>query len=173
MKPLLLFVLGIHMVGCTSEALRDRPSKWIYTSGKASILDTIPIWRYSYKDSLSKADTVNPAAMCPADTCLVLKFPYITVYPLLTVYERGIELSITRGEFVRSSDTTVMVKFDDQKPERCKIEAFYTDYQNIIDIKDSRSFLTRLKKATYLTIEAEIKDNGNQLMRFYVAGLKW
>jgi hypothetical protein len=80
MKQILVLLLVIHEVGCTSEAPRERPSKWIYTAEKASILDTVPMWRYNTRDSLSNADTINPAAMCPSDTCLVLKFPYLTVY---------------------------------------------------------------------------------------------
>jgi hypothetical protein len=58
-------------------------------------------------------------------------------------------------------------------PELCKIQAFNTDYENSIDISDPRAFLSKLRKAKYLTIEAEIKDNGNQVRKFYVAGLKW
>ena len=170
LSQLLLLILGIHIIGCN-----------LHNSGKVQ-QDRAPIWKYY--TSQGEFEEI-PNADCLADNYLNLKHLNLTVRPLLAISKNNrksqVTISVVRGQFIRSAvGTTIKVKFDDCKPELYTV-IISTDgggkptdeAATILYIENADRFISWLKKAKYVTIESEIKDNGNQVIKFYAAGLKW
>jgi len=162
LKRLLLLVLGTYTIGCN-----------LHDSTKVPQYRT-PIWVYNNDSAFFQRIHF---ALCSADNTLKLKFPCLTVQPVLQISdEHGpnyVLISVTRGEFVRSADTSIKVTFDDKTPELWPIEAHIETDDHFVVLYHPKAFITKLKKAKYLTVEIDIKDNGLQVMKFYVAGLQW
>lgn len=97
----------------------------------------------------------------------------------LTVRNLGkkneVTLSVSKGQFLTSFgfSKACMVKFDDETGTRFSYGSASDGSSDIIFFSNASKFISRLKKAKKLKIEAPFFNEGNKIIEFDVAGLKW
>lgn len=84
----------------------------------------------------------------------------------------SVQLNVSAGQF-NSGDDPIKVRFDSSKVESYEIGKPDDGSSDALFIENSKKFISELKKAKTLIIEAEFYENGNQIMEFNVAGLIW
>jgi len=139
-------------------------------------------WRYSI-DSSDKMDNSKVAhAMCDADSVIDLQPPYdggslVTIQLRHGFQGSGNEaiIYIDKGQFMPSveDDAAIRVKFDNEKPQSFNYGEASDGSSNYIFIESAKSFITKLKKAKHVIIEAEFYDNGVKQIEFNTDSLKW
>ncbi len=118
-------------------------------------------------------------ATISATDLLELKSPYdggVTA-ELIIRYRRGqsdVILSLSKGQFIAGVEgESIKVRFDSTRAT----EFFCTgssDYDSrVLFISSYSRFIAKLKKAKKVLIEAELYDNGLQLMEFDTGEFKW
>jgi len=119
-------------------------------------------------------------ATCNSLNMISFEFPYNGGSTFtLTVRQMGngneLILQVSKGQFMPSlnSDEYIRVKFDDEKPLVFYYRSAEDGSNDIIFLNNSSKFLSKLKKATRLIIEAPFFQSGRQQIDFFVSGLQW
>lgn len=80
-------------------------------------------------------------------------------------------LKVSKGQFI-TYDRVILAKFDDGKVERFSIVGASDGSKNVAFIDDSKRFISKLKKAKTVLIEAEFYSDGSHQFSFDVSGLE-
>lgn len=141
--------------------------------------ETSSNWDYSEQvDKMS--DEKKYYATCTSTNTIDFDFPYnggSSFY--LTVRkqdgQQGVVLSVSKGQFIGGVgfDGSIKVKFDDSTPVKYGFSAPADGSADVIFINDEKRFISKLKKAEKLMIEAQFFQAGNKVIEFDVAGLEW
>jgi hypothetical protein len=135
-------------------------------------------WRYS-QDADKMRGTVTTYASLESDSELHFGFPYGTNRATLVIRRRpsdGLNVMLqVKGQFLCSSlrDETVAAKFDDSGIENYSCSEPSDASTGLIFIGDASRFLSRLRHAKTLILEAPFFQAGRQQMDFDVRGLEW
>lgn len=139
---------------------------------------TTSAWQYSEEEDKMTSKTSYFAAV-DANELLDLKFPYnggVTA-EIMVRHRRGENnalLSISKGQFMPGTDgETIKVRFDSSKAEEFDCVGSSDDDSRYLFINSSSRFIAKLKKAKKVLVEAELFDNGLQVMEFNTEGFKW
>lgn len=136
-------------------------------------------WQYS-SDVNKMTGTKNHYASVDAKDELEFKFPYsggVVATLLLRDKNKNVDaiLEITKGQFMPSysGEESVNIRFDNNPPRKYSYSSASDGSTETIFIYDKNRFISNLKKAKRVLIEAEFFNEGNRVMEFDVAGLKW
>lgn len=89
-------------------------------------------------------------------------------------YGKDVILSIERGQFLCGIDgCNITVRFDDGKPANYSVTEPADHKTTMLFIDEYSRFVSRLKRAKKLQIEARFYQQGNHVFEFDVSGLKW
>lgn len=97
----------------------------------------------------------------------------------ITVRNMGKEtdalITISKGQFMTSisGDEFLRVKFDDEQPINFSFTSAANGSSEVIFITSTNKFLTKLKTAKKVMVEAPFYDAGRQIGEFSVEGLEW
>lgn len=135
-------------------------------------------WRYSSSEDEMRG-TKSKFATISANESIKLGFPYGRSTPELTLRQRpedGLSIILeAKGQFLCSSFTEkyISAKFDNNSIRKFRCVDPSDSSTGVAFIRNERSFLSSLKKADSLIIEAEFFQEGNRQMKFDVNGLEW
>jgi hypothetical protein len=135
-------------------------------------------WRYS-QDTDKMRGTVTAYASLESETELHFGFPYGSNKAMLIVRRRpsdGLNVMLqVKGQFLcsRFHDETVAAKFDDSKIENYSCSEPSDATTGLIFISGAPRFLSRLRHAKALILEAPFFQEGRQQVEFDVRGLEW
>ncbi|KQN78915.1 hypothetical protein ASE91_13610 [Sphingomonas sp. Leaf62] len=135
-------------------------------------------WVYNSETDKMRGGT-NKTATVSATEPINLDFPYGQSTPSLVVRQDakyGFDIYVSaNGQFLcRSySDDTISVKFDDGPIREWACAEPESGSSEIVFITQGKRFLSQLRKAKEVTIEAPMYEAGRQQMTFRVSGLKW
>lgn len=142
-------------------------------------------WTYgNYVDKMS-GEKQERWAELKADNILDLKFPYnggvtVTMTVHQDKYGPSALISLSKGMFhegiprIKFDDGKVMSIYDagDWMMSENPVERTFISFSNVsYGKKPKLNFFDMLKKSTHLKVEANIYDNGAQIMEFSTAGL--
>ncbi len=82
-------------------------------------------------------------------------------------------LSIYKGQFDCFMGCQFSVKFDDGKIEKWTASSASSGSSDVIFVNGESKFLSKLKKAKQLIIEARFYNSGDKQFKFDVSNLKW
>lgn len=83
-------------------------------------------------------------------------------------------ITIDRGQFLCGyDDCSVYVRFGDKKPQKFSASGASDHSTTTLFISDFGRFMKGIQKADKTYIEAEFYNNGQRVMEFDTAGLKW
>lgn len=134
---------------------------------------------WSYTSDIDKMTSGKKLyAYCDSYTIANFQFPYDggSTFQLLLRKESNkslVILSVSKGQFLGSYNSTLRVKFDDNKVENFSFSEPNDGTSNVIFINNESRFIKKLKKAKQLKIEAEFYQEGRVVIEFNVQGLKW
>ena len=135
-------------------------------------------WTYDEKKDEMRG-AVRKIASVSAVEPITLPFPYGESTPTLNVRKDpkfGFDIYVSaNGQFLcRSYDNdTVSVKFDDGPIKNWACADADGGSSDVVFITRGQAFLSELRKAKRVTIEAQMYEAGRQQMTFAVSGLKW
>ena len=139
----------------------------------------LSISKWDYRQEKDKmTSTITHSAQVQANELVHLDAPYDGGITATIVIRKGkrldVYLYLSDGQFnTHFNGTPILVKFDDGKPTSWNCNSASDGSNNILFINGERSFIATLKKAKKVMIEAEFFHNGNKIMEFDVAGLRW
>jgi hypothetical protein len=134
-------------------------------------------WSYS-EDKDRMRGTVSKFAIVTSSNALHFGFPYGSHTGDLILRRRpedGLQIMLkVTGQFICSEFTRsyISAKFDDGRIERYGCSRPSDASTGLIFIRSQQRFLRKLKAARSVIVEAEYFQNGNQQLRFEVAGLE-
>lgn len=152
----------------TSDAAKPKPKpkakeNWFYGSDQDEMTNKERYWT-----STTSTNTID------------FEFPYQGGSTFdLTVRNLGkkneVTLSVSKGQFLTSFgfSKACMVKFDDETGTRFSYGSASDGSSDVIFFSNASKFISKLKKAKKLKIEAPFFNEGNKIIEFDVAGLKW
>ncbi|CAM3700826.1 hypothetical protein MUGA111182_03990 [Mucilaginibacter galii] len=135
-------------------------------------------WQYSEEvDKMTSAK--NYFATIESDNQLDFEFPYdggsngtITVRKMAK--STDVLIGISKGQFNSHSDgTTVKVRFDDKKPINFTCSEPSDGSSDALFIDSPKKFLTLLKSAKKVIVQAEFYESGLKEMEFDTKDFKW
>lgn len=131
-------------------------------------------WKYdTFEDKMRNAKTYS--ATVASVNKLNFKFPYnggSSGYLSLAVGRGfGASLTISKGQFLCDSNSTINVKFDDDKIETFSISQPSDGSTNIVFITPYKDFASKIAKSKRLIIEAGFYQEGSRQLEFNVNGL--
>ncbi|MFD1258944.1 hypothetical protein ACFQ3S_19220 [Mucilaginibacter terrae] len=136
--------------------------------------------KWSYEEKVDKMTSEKTRfATIDSDNQLQFEFPYdggSTATLLIRKNGKSNEvlLSISKGQFNTTSDgASVKVRFDDNKASTFSCSTSSDGSSDLLFINNENKFITKLKKAKKLIIQAEFYEAGLKEMEFSTAGLKW
>jgi hypothetical protein len=140
-----------------------------------------PTSAWSYDDSKDEMrGTTTHFAQIESSNTLNLGFPYEGGSARLIIRKRpsdGLNIMISaHGQFVcseYSNSAVVHVKFDEAPIQTYGCSEPGAATSDMIFINAEQRFLTNLKKAKKVIIEATFFDHGSEQMSFEVGGLQW
>lgn len=145
---------------------------------EADAMKELYSWSYeTEKDDMS--DEVNRFASITSPDVAEFDFPYEGgQYLTLTIREMdGLEavlIQISKGQFhTNYDDEFVLVKFDGNDPVKYSVSEPSDGSSNVLFINNDQDFISKLKKAKTLKIEAQFYNNGSRVFSFNVKGFKW
>lgn len=179
------FILLILLI--SSSAIAANLEKWKYTSSKDKLTDNV-----SYFATLKSANK------------LYFSFPYSGgAYGNLILREQPSEdsidviLAVSKGQFL-TYHRTVLVRFDDNEPEKYDIGRASDGSSNLIfietylfdnseistdgnllnnihnkQIEKTNLFINKIKNAKRIRIKAEFYNEGSMVFEFVNSGLNW
>lgn len=96
-------------------------------------------------------------------------YVHLRVHPR---HGRDVMFSIRRGQFMcRLDGCTVLVRFDDGKPERWRAVEPVDHSPEVVFLRDYTRFLRSIRAAKLMRIEATFFHQGSRVFEFNVAGL--
>ena len=142
-------------------------------------VETIPNWEYA-EDEDKMTNEKRYFATCSSTNQLEFEFPYDGGSSfILTLRNMGkgneIVLKVSKGQFMSSimSSEYCRVKFDEGETVNYSFNSASDGSSDIIFFVNSNKFLTKLKTAKKLMIEAPFFNAGRQVINFDVEGLTW
>lgn len=136
-------------------------------------------WVYS-QDESAMDGRKRYFASCRSTNEIEFDFPYnggSTFTLTLRNMGRGNEviLEVSKGQFMSSiaSSETLRAKFDEDSPLTFSYNSADDGSTDIIFLNNAAKFISKLKKADKLMLEATFYNEGNRIIYFDVAGLKW
>lgn len=149
--------------GTESQARSKPEENWAYGSDQDEMTNKERYWT-----STTSTNTID------------FEFPYQGGSTFdLTVRNLGnkneVTLSVSKGQFLTSFgfSKACMVKFDDETGTRFSYGSASDGSSDVIFFSNASKFISKLKKAKKLKIEAPFFNEGNKIIEFDVAGLKW
>ena len=180
---LIIGTMAGHSSGGATSATNDSGGTAPATPAEVASLQAAALAdgpRWSYEDGADKMRGTHWAsATVDATEKLDFSFPYNGgSTPSLEVRQRGkhvdVILLVSKGQFLcRVDGCSVEVKFDDGGVARYYAGEADDGETNLIFIEGAPEFVTKLKKAKTVTIEAQFFQEGNRQMTFPVKGLRW
>jgi hypothetical protein len=138
-----------------------------------------PQWFYKTVEEEMGRGKVTTATII-SENSLRFGFPYEgEQWPHLVLrshpkFGKDILVNIDRGQFLcRYDDCHVYVRFDNEKPQRFNASGPSDHSSTTLFISDFSRFLKGVRKADKTYIEAEFYNNGQRVIEFDTAGLKW
>ncbi|MEP9401514.1 hypothetical protein [Sphingomonas sp. VNH70] len=135
---------------------------------------------WSYSEDVDKMrGGKNKVASVSATEPIHLPFPYGESTPTLNIRRDtkfGFDIYVSaNGQFLCRSydDDSIAVKFDDGPVRDWRCAEADGGSSDIVFVLQAQKFLSEIKKAREVTIEAPMYEAGRQQMTFKVAGLKW
>jgi hypothetical protein len=136
-------------------------------------------WQYS-EDADKMTNEKRYFASCVSLNEIEFEFPYNGGSNFtLTLRNMGkgneIVLQVSKGQFMPSimSSDYCRVKFDDGETSKYTYNSSADGSGDVIFLDNTPKFLSKLKKAKKLMIEAPFFNAGRQVINFDVAGLSW
>lgn len=184
---LALFVLGKivgDMGGSSTSSTQTSPKSVTSAPTKETVpqaSQNIKPENWSYGDSLDKMGRgkIRWASASSINT-VSFDFPYsgpqhgtldLRIHPQ---YGKDVILRIERGQFLTGIDgCKVLVRFDEGKPQNFWGNGPSDHSTTSLFISDYSRFVSALKKAKRIIIQAPFYQEGNQVFEFNVEGLKW
>ena len=180
---LLLLGIAVTAAQCTGPQAnnavpKDKTDSTASAGGNAPAASSAN-WKYEQEEDKM---TSKPAyyASVEANELLQLKFPYnggttVTIFLRNKGGKNEVMLQLSKGQFMANvvSGQDIMVRFDSLKAEKFPCVAPGDGSTTVLFISNEAKFLSKLKKAKKALIEAELFNEGNQVMEFNVEGLKW
>jgi hypothetical protein len=201
MNNTILFFLIVIAIGCdscnpNSESARNQKSDFSSTVNPSSTVDTlksrkpeiesIPIspaeensnWEYRSEEDKMTSKTSYFASI-DSKNKLNFDFPYNGgSFGRLTIRkkrgETNVFLQISKGQFKGTFDGgTVRIRFDNNPPKRYSFLEASDGSSDILFLQSEREIIKRMKASNSMLIEAEFYNEGNRLLEFDIAGLRW
>lgn len=149
------------------------------TLGTDSINNTKQNWTYQETTDEMSGDK-SYFASCTSTNKLEFEFPYgggstFTLAIRNNKKSNNVYLSVDKGQFKTSimNSESCRVKFDDGQPVNFSFVSSDDGSTDIIFFNSESKFISKLKKAKKVKIEAPFFNAGRQIIQFDVDGLKW
>lgn len=160
------------MILATTQATPDSTLDHWRTAGGE------PKWEY-YEQADEMGRGVKKSAHVDSLSTLSFQFPYQGPQLMRLVlqnspkYGKVAYVKIERGQFVfTGEDASITVRFDDGKPQKFRILEPSDGSRDAAVIKSYERFVTQLRKAKTMDVEAEFYLEGARAVSFDVHGLK-
>jgi hypothetical protein len=187
-KKIFIWIFGFGALVTLITGLTGGNTKTTQTPTVSSNTATSPIapttpvvtslWSYTTSEDKMRNATTQHASITSINA-LNFEFPYnggsTTDLTLRKSPKFGNDaiITISKGQFSCASDCTISVKFDNGKIEKYSATEPSDGTSNMLFITPYSKFVTKLKKAKHLVVEAEFYNEGVQQIEFEVSGLTW
>ena len=164
--------------GSSDSTKKDTSTNESTSAEKSESAKAESKWQYQEKvDKMSSAK--NYFATIESDNTIDFEFPYdggstgsITVRNMEKANE--VLIGISKGQFNSGVDgTTLKVRFDDKKPVTFDCSEPSDGSSDVLFIQSPKKFITMLKAAKKVIIQAEFYDSGLKEMEFDTKDFKW
>ncbi|MBN9299057.1 MAG: hypothetical protein J0I41_18805 [Filimonas sp.] len=169
--------------GAQTKAATESTDKDSAKGGTSDNAATTPAAEehWSYEEEVDKMTSKKLFYASTTSTNTVeFKFPYQggSTFTLNVMNREGkneIAIQVSKGQFMSSlgGNKSVKVKFDSAEPVNYNYSSASDGSSNIIFLSNASKFITNLKGAKKLMVEAEFFNAGSKVLEFDVAGLKW
>ena len=135
-------------------------------------------WTYSQNED-KMTSGVSYFAEAQAKELLQFEFPYDggSTATLMIRNKEGdndVMLNVSKGQFITHYDgSTIRARFDNDSPVRYNISEPSDGSSDLVFINAEKDFISKLKKAKKLILEAEFYNAGLRQMEFDVSDFKW
>lgn len=167
-------------MAAANEAAKAAADASAAAAEAAEAAAAVPKTNWFYTDSSDEMrGTKTRFARVTSANSLDFGFPYSGGHATLTLRQRpedGLNVFINiEAQFICNdySGDTVAVKFDDGPIQTYRCAEPEAGGTGLLFISSEQRFLTNLKKAKKVIIEAPFYDSGRKQMTFEVAGLDW
>lgn len=171
-------VIALFFVAAVASSSSDDSNSSSKSEESASSEDR-PNWKYSEEEDVMTGEKRYFASSTSTNK-IDFEFPYnggSRFY--LTVRNMGksneVILQVSKGQFMTSisGSQSCRVKFDDEQPLKFTYNSAADGSSEVIFFNNSKNFLTKLRTAKKVMIEAPFYSAGNQIIYFDVEGLEW
>lgn len=87
--------------------------------------------------------------------------------------ENSVLLGIDKGQFMGGEGHDIVVRFDNDAPIQFTSEESSDGDAKVLFMENSTQFITRIKTAKKMIVQADFYEKAGQQMEFDVSGLKW
>jgi len=184
-KIILYVLIGLFILGFIANLTENKPVKsTAFSTATDSTHATLPVDKentsWAYSDEYDKINSKKIFyAQTDAKELLHFDFPYsggstATICLRNRNGKNDAILMVSKGQFIAGMDGQVLkVKFDQNPPVSIATSAANDGDPKVLFINSSGSFISKLKKAKTVVIEAEFFQSGLRQMEFDVANLIW
>lgn len=181
MKKFLFILAAVALASCSSNekssTTKDSTATKSDSTAKETVTTPATPWQYE-TDTDKMTSKVRSFAMVTATNKLEFDFPYkggstgvITIRT--NDKENEVVLTIDKGQFLGGEDHPVSVKFDGDAPLQFSANEPSDGKATVLFLHPAKKFISRIKTAKKMMVQAEFYESGQQVMEFDVAGLKW
>jgi len=183
MKKIILGVSFIILLSSCKNSNSESTYDEVAVDTTAVIVDTSAstpvINNWEYQEDIDKMTSkTTKFASITSNESLNLDSPYDGLnYARLVLRKKerlDIYVSVDKGQITGSYDNLyVMVRFDDEKAIQFSYSEPQDHSSDLIFIDNEIKFLSKLKKSKKVLISIPFYQNGNQIVEFNTADLKW
>jgi hypothetical protein len=135
-------------------------------------------WKYSESINKKTSKPVYAATIASANK-LDFKFPYDGGQTAIIEVDNidghnQVLLSVTKGQFdTNENGMNITIRFDDKKPEMFRCGNMPSGQSDEIYIDADKKFITKVKQAKVILIQAAFYDEVDKVIEFDVSGFDW
>lgn len=177
MKKIFFILAAMAFVSCSSN---DKSTSKSDSTASAKPVEDKPSSAWHYQTDTDKMTSKQRFyAQVDATNKLQFEFPYSggstgSIIVRNTNGKRNeITIYIDKGQFQSGEDHGVNVKFDTGSPIAFKSSEPSDGSTDLIFLEPAKTFVSHLKKAKKVIVQADFFEGGTKEMEFDVEGLKW
>jgi hypothetical protein len=183
MKKTLIVLVAVALASCGSNDKSSKKSESTAAKSDSSVAakpaETKPTTAWGYKTDTDKMTSKQRFfAEVVATNTLHFEAPY-EGGSTATVVIRNIDkksevvLTIDKGQFLGGDEHPINVRFDSDAPMQFRADEPSDGSSTVLFIAPPAKFISRIKTAKKMIVQAEFYESGAQTMEFNVADLKW
>ncbi len=177
--PLFIAIAPFVSVGFVAGLSSHSPTLSAHESSRGVDSSPSPTWEYT-EDSDNMANGAVKQAAIKSSNTVTFRFPYSRAQHAVLALRKhprhgnDVILQIEQGQFLCAYDgCQVTARFDDESAQTFRAVEPADHRTTTLFIKNYNDFVSQLRRANRLRIEANFYQEGSRVFDFDVAGLSW